>query len=199
MKRAFLYARVSTVTKTQNPLNKGQNPAMQLEEIREYCERRGFDVAGEFVDAGISGAKERRPQLDAMLTACRKRKADAVIVYRFDRFARSTRHLVNALAEFEALGIDFISLHENIDTSTPTGKLAFSIFAAVGEFEREIIRARVRSGLQSAKAHGIRLGRRPVSVSAHQVKRLRASGASLRKIAAELSISLGTASKLASA
>jgi len=95
--KAFLYARVSTAN--------GQNPEMQLGELRDYCSRRGFDIAGEFVDAGISGSKERRPQLDAMLTACRKRRTDAVVVYRYDRFARSLRQLVNALAEFDALGL----------------------------------------------------------------------------------------------
>src|SRR5690348_9642920 len=98
--KAFIYARVST--------NNGQNPEMQLRELRDYCARRGFEVAGEFVDTGISGSKERRPQLDAMLTACRKREVDAIVVYRYDRFARSLRQLVNTLAEFDSLGIAFI-------------------------------------------------------------------------------------------
>ena len=121
--RAALYARVSTHT--------GQNPEMQLAELREYCQRRGWDVAGEFVDVGVSGAKERRPELDRLLAACRRRLVDAVAVYRYDRFARSLRQLVNALCEFDSLGIQFVSLHEGVDTSTPNGRLVFGIFASI--------------------------------------------------------------------
>ena len=133
--RGALYARVST-------LNHGQDPTMQLEELRQYCGRRGFEIVGEYVDRGISGSKERRPELDRLLGDCRKRKVDAVVVYRYDRFARSLRQLVNALEEFRALGIDFVSLHEGVDTSTPNGRLIFGIFASIAEFERELIRAR---------------------------------------------------------
>jgi DNA invertase Pin-like site-specific DNA recombinase len=183
--KAFLYARVSTLN--------GQNPEMQLAELRDYCARRGFDIVGEFVDAGISGSKERRPQLDAMLAACRKRQTDAVIVYRYDRFARSLRQLVNALAEFDALGIHFISLHEGVDTSTPNGRLVFGIFASIAEFERELIRDRVRSGLASARAKGKPLGRPRVAVDADKIARLRSQGASWRNISKQLGISIGTA------
>ena len=137
LKRAAIYARVST--------SNSQNPEMQLIELRAYCEKRGWQIAGEFVDAGISGAKERRPALDRLLALCRKRAVDAVVVYRYDRFARSLRQLVNALEDFRALGIDFISLHEGVDTSTPNGRLVFGIFASIAEFERELIRDRVRS------------------------------------------------------
>ena len=133
--RAAIYARVST--------NNGQDPHMQIRELREYCERRGWEIAGEYVDAGVSGAKEHRPQLDVLLAACRKRRVDAVVVYRYDRFARSLRQLVNALEEFRSLGIEFISLHEGVDTSTPNGRLVFGIFASIAEFERELIRDRV--------------------------------------------------------
>src|SRR5438309_4072829 len=147
--RAALYARVST--------HAGQNPEMQLAELREYCARRGWEVVGEYVDAGICGTRERRPELDRMLAACRRRQVDAVAVYRYDRFARSLRQLVNALEEFRALGIDFISLHEGVDTSTPNGRLVFGIFASIAEFERELIRDRVRSGLAAAKAKGKRV------------------------------------------
>jgi DNA invertase Pin-like site-specific DNA recombinase len=108
--RAALYARVST--------NNGQNPEMQLEEMRQYCSRRGWQVCAERVDRGISGSLERRPELDRLLAACRKRQIDAVVVYRYDRFARSLRQLVNALEEFRRLGIDFVSLHEGVDTSS---------------------------------------------------------------------------------
>src|SRR4029077_5300537 len=137
--RAALYARVST--------NNGQNPEMQLEELRAYCKRRCWEIAGEYVDTGISGSKEHRPALDRLLTGCRKRLVDAVVVYRYDRFARSLRQLVNALEEFRSLGIDFISLHEGVDTSTPNGRLVFGIFASIAEFERELIRDRVKSGI----------------------------------------------------
>src|ERR1700751_879259 len=155
--RAALYARIST-------LNHGQDPEVQLRELRDYCQRRGFTITNEYVDKGISGSRERRPALDNLLTNCRKRLVDAVVVYRYDRFARSLCQLVNALEEFRALGIDFISLHEGVDTSTPNGRLVFGIFASISEFERELIRDRVRSGLALAKSHGTRLGRPHVVV-----------------------------------
>jgi len=185
--RAAIYARVST--------NNGQDPTMQTRELREYCERRGWDIAGEYVDAGISGAKERRPQLDALLVACRKRRVDAVVVYRYDRFARSLRHLVNALEEFRSLGIEFISLHEGVDTSTPNGRLVFGIFASIAEFERELIRDRVRSGIAAARSKGKRLGRPKVSLDAARIAALRASGASWSTITSQLGVSAGTAKR----
>jgi len=113
--RTALYARTSTS-------NNGQSPEMQLRELREYCGRRGWQIAGEYVDSGVSGAKEHRPQLDRLLADCKQCRLDAVIVYRYDRFARSLRQLVNALEDFRSLGIEFISLHEGVDTSTPNGR-----------------------------------------------------------------------------
>src|SRR5262245_37418465 len=163
--RAALYARVST--------NGSQNPQMQLEEMREYCKRRGWEISGEYVEAGISGSKERRPQLDRLLTDCRKRRIDAVVVYRYDRFARSLRQLVNALEEFRSLGIEFVSLHEGVDTSTANGRLVFGIFATIAEFERELIRGRVRSGLAAARAKGKRLGRPRTAVDSNRIAYLR--------------------------
>ena len=118
--KAALYARVSTKAGSQNP-------DMQVSELREYCTRRGWDVAGEYVDVGMSGAKQQRPELDRLLAECRKRRVDAVIVYRYDRFARSLRQLVNALEDFRAWGIEFVSLHEGVDTSTANGRLVFGI------------------------------------------------------------------------
>src|ERR1700693_706032 len=166
MKRVAIYARVST--------NNGQNPEMQLGELRVYCKRRDWEIVEEFVDAGVSGAKEHRPALDRLIAACQKRLVDAVVVYRYDRFARSLRQLVNALEEFRALGIDFVSLHEGIDTSTPNGRLVFGIFASIAEFERELIRDRVRSGLAAAKARGIQLGRPALrKFTAKEIKQLR--------------------------
>jgi DNA invertase Pin-like site-specific DNA recombinase len=185
--RAAIYARVST--------NNGQDPHMQTREIRQYCERRGLEIAGEYVDAGISGAKENRPQLDALLAACRKRLVDAVVVYRYDRFARSLRQLVNALEEFRSLGIEFISLHEGVDTSTPNGRLVFGIFASIAEFERELIRDRVKSGIAAARSKGKRLGRPRVRVDAARIAVLRDSGASWSAITLELGLSAGTAKR----
>jgi DNA invertase Pin-like site-specific DNA recombinase len=182
--RAAIYARVST--------NNGQDPHMQIRELREYCGRRGWDIAGEYVDTGVCGAKEHRPQLDVLLAACRKRRVDAVVVYRYDRFARSLRQLVNALEEFRSLGIEFISLHEGVDTSTPNGRLVFGIFASIAEFERELIRDRVKSGIAAARSKGMKLGRPRVSVDAARIAALRNSGASWSTIARQLGLSAGT-------
>jgi len=184
MKRAAIYARVST--------HNGQNPEMQLGEVRDYCKRRDWTVSGEFVDTGISGSKEHRPALDRLLSDCRKRRVDAVVVYRYDRFARSVRQLVNALEEFRSLGIDFVSLHEGVDTSTPNGRLVFGIFASIAEFERELIRDRVRSGLAAAKARGKQLGRPRVTVDGLRIAELRAEGCGWKAIAAELGVGVGT-------
>ena len=186
--RAAIYARVSTT-------NHGQDVSMQTRELREYCQRRDWEIEGEYVDAGVSGAKERRPQLDALLVACRKRRVDAVVVYRYDRFARSLRQLVNALEEFRSLGIEFISLHEGVDTSTPNGRLVFGIFASIAEFERELIRDRVKSGIAAARSKGKRLGRPMVRVDATRIAALRDSGASWSAITRQLGISAGTAKR----
>jgi DNA invertase Pin-like site-specific DNA recombinase len=166
---------------------------MQLREIREHCERRGWDTGAEFTDVGVSGAKERRPQLDQLLAACRRRLFDAVVVYRYDRFARSLKQLVNALSEFEALGIQFVSLHEGVDTSTPNGRLVFGIFASIAEFERELIRDRVRSGIAAARARGKRLGRPRRQVDVSRVAALRAEGMSWRDVGRELDVGVATA------
>src|SRR5215472_2454402 len=182
--KVAIYARVSR--------GQGQDPEMQLRELREFCQRRGWQIVGEYIDSGVSGAKERRPQLDRLMADCRRRRLDAVIVYRYDRFARSLRQLVNALEEFRSLGIEFISLHEGVDTSTPNGRLVFGIFASIAEFERELIRDRVKSGIAAAKSRGKRLGRPRVSVDAARIAGLRASGLSWPKIAAELGVSVGT-------
>jgi len=180
---AGIYGRVSTGE---------QSVEMQLTELIRFCESRGWRIR-KYFDPGISGAKEHRPRLDQLWADARRREIDVVVVYRFDRFARSTRQLVNALYEFDSLGIQFVSLHENVDTTTPNGRLVFTIFAAIAEFEREMIRQRVKSGLAVAKAKGKRLGRPRVDVDAAKVNALRASGASWRTIARQLGLSLGTA------
>jgi DNA invertase Pin-like site-specific DNA recombinase len=189
MKRVAVYARVST--------NSGQNPEMQLQEVRQYCTRREMTIVREYVDKGISGSKERRPALDQLLMDCQRRAVDCVVVYRYDRFARSLRQLVNALEEFRSLGIDFISLHEGVDTSTPNGRLVFGIFASIAEFERELIRDRVRSGLALAKSQGKRLGRPRVVVERLAIASLRKEGHSWAAICKQLGISKGTAQRAA--
>jgi DNA invertase Pin-like site-specific DNA recombinase len=187
-KRVALYARVST-------LNHGQDPEVQLQELRAYCERRGFEIVGEYVDKGISGSRERRPALDKLMAVCRKRLVDAVVVYRYDRFARSLRQLVNALEEFNSLAIDFVSLHEGVDTSSPNGRLFFGIFASIAQFERELIRDRVRSGLAAARAKGKHIGRPRVDVDVRRIASLRRQGCSWAEITRETGVSKGTAQR----
>jgi DNA invertase Pin-like site-specific DNA recombinase len=166
---------------------------MQLREMREYCQRRGWTAGPEYVDVGISGTKEKRPQLDRLLTDAHRRHFDAVVVWRFDRFARSVSHLLRALETFRSLGIEFVSLSEQVDTSTPAGKLVFTVLGAVAELERSLIVERVRAGLRNARAKGKRLGRPKSGVDVGEIKRLRAEGASWRAIGAALGVSAATA------
>jgi DNA invertase Pin-like site-specific DNA recombinase len=189
--KVAIYGRVSTAE---------QSAEMQLDELRAYCQRRQWTVAEEFIDSGISGSKESRPALNRLLADAKRRKFDAVLVYRYDRFARSLRQLVNALTEFDALGIHFVSLHEGVDTSTPNGRLVFGIFASIAEFERELIRGRVRSGLAAAKARGVKLGRRAkVRPDAGQIQQMRAAGRSFDEICQETGVSRGAAWRAAQA
>jgi DNA invertase Pin-like site-specific DNA recombinase len=153
--RVALYARCSTH-------DKGQDPELQLAPLREYCQRRGCTIAGEYIDNGVSGMKERRPQLDRLLEAARKRQVDLILVWKLDRFGRSLKQLVMALEELTNLGVGFISYQDNMDLTTPQGRLMFHIIAAMAEFERELIRERVRAGIENARRKGKRLGRRPV-------------------------------------
>ena len=189
--RVGLYARVST--------SNGQDPEMQLRELREYAERRGWQIAGVYVDSGVSGAKDSRPALNRLMNDAKQCLIDAVLVWKLDRFGRSLRHLVNALADLEALGIAFVSLRDNLDLTTPTGRLMFQIIGAMAEFERALIQERVRAGLRNARAKGIRLGRPRVFVSDSKIDGLRASGASWRTIALELGVGLGTVYRTVSA
>jgi DNA invertase Pin-like site-specific DNA recombinase len=150
---------------------------MQLGELREYCRRRHWEVADEFIDRAVSGARESRPALNKLWTEARRRRFDAVVVYRYDRFARSLRQLVSALDEFRSLGIDFVSLHEGVDTSTPNGRLIFGIFATIAEFERELIRDRVRSGMMVARSRGKQIGRPRAELNTSYIRLLLAQGA----------------------
>jgi DNA invertase Pin-like site-specific DNA recombinase len=170
---------------------------MQLRELREYCDRRGWVVAGEYVDAGISGAKDRRPELDRLMADAHKRRFDLVAVWKFDRFARSVSHLLRALDTFRVLGIEFVSLSESLDTATPAGRMVFTVLGAVAELERSLIAERVRAGLRNARAKGKRLGRPPKIVDAARITRLRAQGVPWREIAAELRVGVGTLYRVA--
>jgi DNA invertase Pin-like site-specific DNA recombinase len=182
MRGVAIYARVST-------LNNGQSPEMQLRELREYVERRGWTLAGEYVDEGVSGAKDSRPELNRLMEDAHKRKFDAVVVWKFDRFARSVSHLLRALETFKAQGIEFISYSEQMDTSTPTGKMIFTVLGAVAELERSLIAERVRAGVRNARAKGKRLGRPKVAVDATKVRELRQAGQSFEEIGQALGVS----------
>ncbi len=178
--RVVLYVRVSTLD---------QDPASQLHDLRRYAEHRGWTIADEFIDHGISGTKDSRPALNRLMAAARQRRLDVVLVWRFDRFARSTSHLIRALDEFRSLGVAFCSFSEALDTSTPTGKVMFTVIAAMAEFERALIQERVRAGLRRARAAGVQLGRPRVGTDLAKAERLLQSGLSLRGAAKQLGLS----------
>jgi DNA invertase Pin-like site-specific DNA recombinase len=173
-----IYSRVSTT---------GQTAENQLLALRAFAEARGWTVT-EFVDSGVSGAKEKRPALDAMLAAVRARKVDLVAAVKLDRLARSVHHLVAMVREFEALGVDLIVLDQAIDTTLPAGRLLFHVLAAISEFERDLIRDRVLAGLKRARAQGTRLGRPRTPVDLGRVVQMRAAGTSIRAVARALGI-----------
>jgi DNA invertase Pin-like site-specific DNA recombinase len=184
IERVGLYARVSTLV--------GQSPEMQLVELREYATRRGWVVAEEYVDHGVSGAKESRPALNRLMTDAKQRRFDVVAVWKIDRFGRSLKHLVNALAELESLGIAFLSLKDSLDLTTASGRLLFQLVAAMAEFERSLIQERVRAGIRNARNKGRTLGRPRLEVDSGRIARLKASGVSLRAISRQLGISVGS-------
>jgi len=190
MMKVAIYARVSTT-------NNGQDPSMQTRELREYCQRRGWEVAAEYVDVGVSGIRDSRPELSRLMADAHRRKVDAVVVWKFDRFARSVSHLLRALETFKALGIEFVSLLEQIDTSTPMGKMVFTILGSVAEMERSMIVERVRAGMRNARAKGKHIGRPRVIADAKQICQLSGSGTPWRKIAEQLGVSARTAKRIA--
>jgi DNA invertase Pin-like site-specific DNA recombinase len=191
-RRVAIYGRVST--------NTGQNPEMQIRELRAYCKNRSWKIVGEFVDSGVSGGTDSRPQLNTMMADAQRRRFDIVVVWDFSRFARSTSHLLRALETFSSLGIEFVSLREQIDTGTPTGKMVFTILGSVAELERSLIAERVRAGLRHAKAKGTRLGRPPLKeLTTEEVRRLRKdrrSKMSFKGLAAKYGVSTWTAFEL---
>jgi DNA invertase Pin-like site-specific DNA recombinase len=177
----------------------GQDPEVQLHELREYARRRGWQIVGEYVDRGISGAKDSRPELNTLMADAHKRRLDVVCVWRFDRFARSVSHLLRALETFKALGIEFCSFSEQMDTSTPTGRMIFTMLGAVAELERSLIAERVRAGLRNARAKGQRIGRPPVDISESQVRSLLEGGLTLKTIGKRLGVSPATVCRRAHA
>jgi DNA invertase Pin-like site-specific DNA recombinase len=158
--------------------------------------RRGWHVVEGYVDQGVSGSRESRPALTRLMTDACRRKFDAILVWKIDRFGRSLKHLVNALAELSALGVAFVSLRDNLDLSTPSGRLMFQIIGAMAEFERALIQERVRAGIRNAKTKGIRVGRPRVIVDALRIADLRAQGRSWSQIQTELGVSKGTAQRV---
>ena len=179
-----LYGRVSTT-------DKGQDPELQLKDLRAYADARRWKIFGEYVDRGESGAKDRRPQLDRLLEDARKRRIDGILVWKLDRFGRSLKSLVTTLEELRALGIQFVSYTENLDFSTPAGRAMANLIGVFAEFERDLIRERVRAGIQNAKSKGIRVGRRPLidEKLLRTVRDRRGKGMSLRNISKELGVS----------
>ena len=185
-KRVAIYARVSTI-------DKGQDPETQLRVLREYAARRGLVPAGEYVDHA-SGMRDDRPQYQALLAVARKRHIDVVLVWRYDRFARSTQALVQALNEFHRLDVDFISYQENIDTTTPQGEMIFTVMASLAQFESALISERVRAGMTRGKAQGKRISRAPLAENIQaRIATLYAQGTSIHQISKQLRIGYGTA------
>jgi DNA invertase Pin-like site-specific DNA recombinase len=184
--KVALYARVST---------DGQDPAIQLVALRAHVAQRGWQIAEEFIDRGGSGAKDRRPALDRLMKAAWAGQFQTVLVWRFDRVARSVKHLVTALETFRGLNVGFVSMQEQIDTSAPIGQAMFTIMGAMAQLERDLIRERIHGGLRKARAEGKRLGRRPAAVNRFQIAELQRQGLSYREIGRKLGIPRSTAFK----
>ncbi len=183
--RIALYARVSTTD---------QHPEVQLHALREYARARGLELVEEFVDQGISGAKDKRPALDRLLKDAHRRRFDLVACVKLDRLARSVRHLTTLAAEFEALGIGLVVLDQAIDTTTPSGRLLFHVLGAIAEFERDLIRERTAAGMRAARRRGKRIGRpRAITGSAtFALERGLAEGRSISSLARDLGVSRAT-------
>ena len=193
--RAAIYARVSTT-------NHGQDVSLQTRELEQFAQARGWRLVDSYLDIGISGTKDKRPELDRLMADAHKRRFDVVCCWRFDRFARSVSHLLRALETFKALGIDFVSFSEQMDTSTPAGKMVFTVLGAVAELERSLIVERVKAGMRNALAKGARIGRPPITVL-NDVDRQAIGEAywqgkrSFRELAKEFATSIGTVQRCA--
>jgi len=179
--RAATYSRVSTHE---------QSVALQQDGLQELCARRGWAIVAEFVDEGVSGAKEKRPGLDALLELAHRREFDILVFWKLDRIARSVTHLLRLVEEFKALGIDFYSVTESLDTTTPQGRRVLVVLGAIAEFERDLTVERVRAGMRAAKARGAKIGRprlEPTEKEMEELLELQRNGMSIRKIAATVS------------
>jgi DNA invertase Pin-like site-specific DNA recombinase len=185
-RRIAIYARVSTSEQHTEP---------QLHALRAYAEARGFELAVEYVDHGISGAKDRRPALDRLLADARRRRFDVLVCTKLDRLARSVHHLTSLGRELEALGIDLVVLDQAIDTSTPSGRLLFHVLGSIAEFERDLIRERTSAGMRAAKRRGARIGRPEAAVDRIALARGIRDGASVSGLARALGVSWATARK----
>ncbi len=180
VKKVAIYARVSTDR---------QSTESQLNALREYAGKRAWAISKEYIDEGYTGSNTKRPAFNAMMADARKRKFDVLLVYKLDRLSRSLKDLITTLDDLKSMGIDFISYDNGLDTTTPTGRLIFNVVGAVAEFEKDIIRERVRAGLENAKRKGKRLGRPPVSPRlVDEAKKLRSEGMSFRQIGKQLGI-----------
>jgi DNA invertase Pin-like site-specific DNA recombinase len=186
--RVAIYARVSTT-------HYGQDVSLQTRDLEQFAQARGWCLVDSYIDIGISGTKDKRPELNRLMADAHKRRFDVVVVWKFDRFARSVSHLLRALETFNALGIAFVSLSEQMDTTTPAGKMVFTVLGAVAELERSLIVERVRAGLRNARAKGKKLGRPRAAVDGARIGRLRAQGRTIREIAQELGCSRGLVHK----
>lgn len=178
--KCALYARVST---------RSQECENQLRDLRTYAQNRGWEIEGEYIDAGISGAVEQRPGLEKLWMKAKQRAFSHVLVWRFDRWARSLKQLILSLEELQSLGISFVSYTEALDLSTPTGKLTFSLVGAMAAMERDLLVSRVVAGQRRAQAQGVHIGRSKIGVSTDTIKKLRHQGFSLREIGRRLGVS----------
>jgi len=187
-----LYARVST---------DDQTCALQLDEMRTFCERMGWKIYGEYVDTGFSGSTDKRPQLAKILTDARRRRFDCLIVWKLDRFGRSVSNFVRHMEDLTAWGVRFLTITQQIDTdqANPTSRLLMHIFAAFAEFERAMIAERVKAGIKAARRRGVTVGRRALVIDAQKLRELQLLGKSIRQIAAESGCSVGKVHKLLSA
>jgi DNA invertase Pin-like site-specific DNA recombinase len=181
--RVALYCRCSTSE---------QSPEMQLRELREYADRRGWTIAGEYIDGGISGTKDSRPELNRLMDDAHKRLFDCVAVWKFDRFARSVSHLLRALETFKSLGVEFVSYSEAIDTATPVGKMTLTVLGAVAELERSLIVERTRAGQRNAKLNGKHVGRPRATVNDAEIQNLLTAGNSMAEVGQLLGVSAST-------
>jgi DNA invertase Pin-like site-specific DNA recombinase len=191
-KRAAIYVRVSTTE---------QETSMQEEELNEYCQRRGWEPIL-YRDHGQSGAKQDRPALNSMLADLRKRKIDVILVWSLDRLARSLKQLLVISEECKLMGADLVSLRQSLDTTLPAGRLTFQILGAVAEFERELLRERVRSGMAQARRAGRRIGRPALRTFSTEeletIRSLKKQGASVRKLAKDFATTQWMVSRITS-